>query len=144
MSFMPDKVFIDTNILIYSFLDNDEKRHEAAVQLLSSLLEKEVFISTQVMSEVYSALSKNRIQHEVIAKFLSELEENMNIASVNLGTVKKCLFLKKKYSYSYWDSLILASALEHGCAVVCSEDMQHGQEIEQSLVIMNPFAIGLR
>ncbi|CAK8712602.1 MAG: hypothetical protein CDV28_1094 [Candidatus Electronema aureum] len=43
---MPDKVFIDTNILIYSFLDNDQKRHEAAVQLLSSLLEKEVFIST--------------------------------------------------------------------------------------------------
>lgn len=140
---MPDKVFIDTNILIYSFLDNDQKRHEAAVQLLSSLLEKEVFISTQVMSEVYSALSKNRIQHEAIASFLSELEENMNIAPVSLGTVKRCLLLKKKYSYSYWDSLILASALENGCAVVCSEDMQHGQAIEQSLMIMNPFAIGL-
>ncbi|CAK8712607.1 MAG: PIN domain-containing protein [Candidatus Electronema aureum] len=94
------------------------------------------------MSEVYSALSKNKIQHETIASFLSDLEENMNIASVSLGTVKRCLLLKKKYSYSYWDSLILASALENGCAVVCSEDMQHGQEIEQSFVIMHPFALG--
>ncbi len=136
---MPDKFFIDTNILIYSFLENDQKRHDAAVQFLAGLLTKEVVISTQVMSEVYSALSKNRIRHELIASFLVELEENMNVCPVILDTVKRCLLVKEKYSYSYWDSLILASALENNCAVVFSEDMQHGQTIEQSLVIMNPF-----
>ncbi len=122
---MPDKVFIDTNILIYSFLDNDQKRHEAAVQLLSSLLEKEVLSSTQVMSEVYSALSKNRIQYDVIANFLSDLEENMNIAPVNFGTVKKVpfpeeeifLFLFGQPDFHLWKTAALLSALK-----TCSMD----------------------
>jgi predicted nucleic acid-binding protein len=65
----------------------------------------------------------------------------MNIQPICFDTVKKCLSLKKKYFYSYWDSLILASSLESGCTVVYSEDMQHGQVIEQTLTIMNPFFI---
>lgn len=52
---------------------------------------------------------------------------------------KRCLALKKRYGYSYWDSLILASALESECSVVYSEDMQDGQSIEQTLTIKNPF-----
>ena len=136
---MSERVFIDTNILIYSFLKNDEARHDMAVQFLTGITGKEVFVSTQVMSEVYSALSKNRIGHEAIADYLSELEQELNISSIHLTSVRKALFIKKKYQYSYWDSLILASALENDCAVVCSEDMQRGQVIEQTMTIMNPF-----
>ena len=91
------------------------------------------------MSEVYSALTKNGIEHEAISKYLFELEENMNVCSIAPETVRKCLFLKKKYLYSYWDSLILASSLESGCVIVYSEDMQHGQWTEGSLQIRNPF-----
>jgi predicted nucleic acid-binding protein len=49
------------------------------------------------------------------------------------------LLLKEKYHYSWWDSLVLASALENGCQIVYSEDMQHEQVIEDSLKIINPF-----
>jgi len=138
---MTDRVFIDTNILVYSFLENDKLRHDTAVKLLSEMIGTEAFISTQVMSEIYSALSKNGIGHEAIAEYIFELEEDMNVCSVSFDTVRNGLFLKKNYLYSYWDSLILASSLECGCAVLYSEDMQHGQIIEQSLTIMNPFFI---
>ena len=136
---MTERAFIDTNILVYAFLDNDQLRHDAAVELLSAAIGQEIFISTQVMSEVYSALTKNGIEHEAISKYLFELEENMNVCSIAPETVRKCLSLKKKYLYSYWDSLILASSLESGCVIVYSEDMQHGQWIEGSLQIRNPF-----
>ncbi len=136
---MTDRIFIDTNILVYSFLENDINKHDAAAKLLSEMTEKEVFISIQVMNEIYAALSKNGIEHEMIAKYLFELEEIMNVCSIDFHTIKKCLFLKQMYGYSYWDSLILSSSLESGCRVVYSEDMQHRQVIDNMLMIVNPF-----
>jgi predicted nucleic acid-binding protein len=136
---MTERVFIDTNILVYAFLENDTIRHDASVKLMTDSIGSEIFVSIQVMSELYAALSKNGVGHEEITKYLCELEETMNIQPICFDTVKKCLSLKKKYSYSYWDSLILASSLESECTVVYSEDMQHGQVIEQTLTILNPF-----
>jgi len=47
--------------------------------------------------------------------------------------------LHDKYFYSYFDSLMLSSALKSSCDIIYSEDMQHGQVIEKSLKIINPF-----
>jgi predicted nucleic acid-binding protein len=44
-----------------------------------------------------------------------------------------------KYRFSYWDSLILAAALESTCSFVYSEDLQDGQRIENRLTVINPF-----
>jgi predicted nucleic acid-binding protein len=44
-----------------------------------------------------------------------------------------------RYQFSYWDSLIVASALESGCGVLYSEDLQSQQRIENQLEILNPF-----
>nr|VFJ68933.1 MAG: PIN domain-containing protein [Candidatus Kentron sp. FM]VFJ69500.1 MAG: PIN domain-containing protein [Candidatus Kentron sp. FM]VFK17723.1 MAG: PIN domain-containing protein [Candidatus Kentron sp. FM] len=83
---MIDRVFIDTNVLVYAFLENDKARHDAAVRLLCGMMGKEAFISTQVMSEIYSALTKNGVGHELITRYLSELEEDINIRSVTPDT----------------------------------------------------------
>lgn len=53
--------------------------------------------------------------------------------------IKLAMNIKKRYKFSYWDSLIIASALENNCAILYSEDMQHGQIIEDRLTIVNPF-----
>ena len=47
--------------------------------------------------------------------------------------------IRSKYKYSYYDSLIIATALESKCKILYSEDMHHGQIIENSLKIINPF-----
>ena len=54
---MRERVFIDTNILVYAFLENDTVRHDAVVKLMSDIIGSEVFVSIQVMSEIYAALS---------------------------------------------------------------------------------------
>ena len=57
-----DRVFIDTNILVYSFLKQDPDKHNLALKLLSNYRNKVVVISTQVVSEIYSTLTKNQEQ----------------------------------------------------------------------------------
>jgi predicted nucleic acid-binding protein len=47
--------------------------------------------------------------------------------------------VKRKYGYTYWDSLVLATALLHNCSILYSEDMQHSQLINTTLIIVNPF-----
>ena len=124
-----NRIFIDTNILIYAFLDNEEQKHNKAVEFLSNAKGKEVFISTQVLNEIYAGLSKNGIEHEAIEQYLLEIQESMNVQGVNFETIKKCLDLRGQYKYSFWESLILASSIEGGCEILYSEDMQNGQII---------------
>ncbi len=55
--------------------------------------------------------------------------------------VISALSLADKYGYHFYDSLILATALAENCTLVYSEDLQHGQLIESTLIIQNPFIL---
>ena len=68
-----------------------------------------------------------------------ELNDNFPIVNFNLQTQFKGIELKGKYKLQFYDSMILATALENGCNIVFSEDMQHNQVIENRLTIINPF-----
>ena len=133
-------VFIDTNILVYAWLDNEKEKHNAAVSLLTNkLVGKNVFVSIQVMNEFYITLEKYKTPHKTIVDIVSGIVHSMNVASLDFATVTRCFKIKEKYAYAWWDSLILASALEHNCTLVYSEDMQHKQVVEKTLTLVNPF-----
>ncbi|SDN51183.1 PIN domain-containing protein [Desulfonauticus submarinus] len=61
------------------------------------------------------------------------------VVPLTLDIVRKSWEIKEKYKFSYWDSLIVASALENNCSILYTEDMQDGQIIEKKLEIVNPF-----
>ncbi len=61
-----------------------------------------------------------------------------NIISIDENIYKRVSGLLRKYSVSFWDSLIIAAALESGCTTLYSEDMQNGLKID-CLTIVNPF-----
>jgi len=142
---MNDKVFIDTNVFVYAYLENPKKKedydkHLKAKELLRSFTTDDiVFISTQVCNEYYSALLKNKIDNSDIQSSLHSLIQMVNVAAISKDTVLQSFEIKNRYSFSYWDSLILSSALENGCTVIYSEDMQDGQLIDGVLRIVNPF-----
>lgn len=104
---MKDRVFIDTNIIVYGIIEKDIEKHNKVKKLFENLKNKEVFISIQIINEVYSALTKNKIEHERIERYIDELNELFNVEIINFETVKKAMSIKKKYGYSYWDSLVL-------------------------------------
>ena len=138
---MPNaNVFIDTNILVYTYLDNEKEKHNAAVALLKNkLVGENVFVSIQVMNELYITLEKYKTPHEKIVNILSDIAKSTNVVPLDLAAVERCFKIKEKYAYTWWDSLILASALENNCSLVYSEDMQHKQVIEKTLTLINPF-----
>jgi predicted nucleic acid-binding protein len=139
---MKDNVFIDTNIWVYANLDDDKKKHIRARSLLDEeLQEKRIIVSTQILSEFYSAMTKNRIAHDEISKKIFEIAQNAYVAPIGLADIEYALTLKEKYGYSWWDSLLLASSLEAECEMLYSEDMQNGQVIEKTLVIRNPLTL---
>lgn len=100
---------------------------------------KEIFLGTQVINEVYVTLLKNGLDDDAIQKVLMEIIETYNISVITTEIIKKAWNLRKQYRYSYWDSLVLASALEINCSTLYTEDMQGGQVIEDTLRITNPF-----
>jgi predicted nucleic acid-binding protein len=143
---MKDKVFIDTNIFVYAFLDTDDTsqhaKHLKAVEFLEQFdADSQVIISTQVLSEYYSALLKNKISDEDIQESAKQLVNSIEVVPVSKNIVMDTYSIKNKYRYSYLDSLIITSALQSNCTVLYSEDMQHNQKIENQLSIINPFTI---
>ena len=73
------------------------------------------------------------------AKVLEKIEHLFHVSDLSLEISKKAVILKNRYKYSFWDSMILASALDSNCDVLYSEDMQDGQLIDGKLKIINPF-----
>ena len=97
----------------------------------------------QVINEFYNVLLRKNIEDNVIQEKIHSQLETCSASELSLKTVFSAWKLREKYKYSYWDSLILASALENSCSILYSEDMQHGQVIEDNLKIINPFEISL-
>lgn len=134
---MPDRTFIDTNILIY-FISNEKKKKLRAKEIIFST--QEVYVSAQVVSEFISVcLSKKLLSIAEITPLIDNLLSALRFSSIEESTIKKALQIKQDTNFSYWDSLVIASAIENNCSILYTEDMQDGQIISNSVTIINPF-----
>lgn len=134
---MSAKVFLDTNVVVYLYSGDEPEKQTAALSLIEN---NEAIVSTQVLSELANTLSRKfSLPYEVVAQAVAEVQEGSTVSLVMPETIAQALTLAKKYQYSYYDSQILASALLAGCSTLFTEDMQHGQLIENSMTICNPF-----
>ena len=140
---MKDRIFIDTNVLVYIHLFDEESQNKrkALQNLLHRRIDAELIINVQVINEFYNVLLRKNIEDNVIQEKIHSQLDICSASELSLKTVFSAWKLREKYKYSYWDSLILASALENSCSILYSEDMQHGQVIEDSLKIINPFKL---
>lgn len=134
---MPDRIFVDTNILVYFISDDKKKKLKARDIIFSS---EEVFVSSQVISEFVSVcFSKKLLGVDDITSLASHFMEALNFSTVGEAAIKSALQIKKKAHCSFWDSLIIASAIENDCSILYTEDMQDGQIIDGKLTVRNPF-----
>jgi len=139
MKHMNDKVFLDTNVLIYAYSEDEPKKQEIANNILEQY-NNQIIISNQVINELSNTLfRKFKLNANEVRAVILELNDNFPIVNFNLKTQLKGVELKGKYKLQFYDSMILATALENGCNIVFSEDMQHNQVIENLLTIINPF-----
>lgn len=136
---MKDKVFVDTNILIYSYSIDEKDKQKISNDILEQYFEN-IIISKQVVNEVSNILFKKfKLSTEDVENVVLELDSTFQIINFELTTIIKAIRLKNSYNLQYYDSLIVATALENGCNILFSEDMQDNQIIDDTLKIINPF-----
>jgi predicted nucleic acid-binding protein len=132
---MKDDVFLDSSVLIYS-IDKFPEKKEKAIHIL----ENKPVISTQVINEISSVMNRKlHLSFSDIFEITRTIVENGRLVLIDYNTISLAYFISGSYKYSYYDSLIIASALENHCAFLYSEDMQNKQVIENRLKIINPF-----
>lgn len=140
MSEMNGKIFIDTNIWVYAkFRFQETLKHSIARDFLKGTTDQ-IVLSTQVINEFYSVMMKNKVADVLVQQTINQLLPEVELQLITLNTIKNAWDVKLRYHYSIYDSLIIASALEAGCNILYSEDLQHNQLIEGKLRIINPFA----
>ena len=83
-------------------------------------------------------LKKLHFSNKEIEKFIASCYVQYNIIDFSKEIFIKASQIRDKYTISYYDSLILSSAITSQCTILYSEDMQHNQKIE-TLTIVNPF-----
>ncbi|MBF2055951.1 MAG: PIN domain-containing protein [Cyanobacterium sp. T60_A2020_053] len=131
--------FVDSNIWLYAFSTNDKEENKRilAKQLIQ---EKEIVISTQVVNEVsFNLFKKHKLDESSILNLINSFYNRYQIIQFNQNIYELASNVRGKYCFSFWDSLIIASALFADVNIFYSEDMQHKLTIEKKLTIINPF-----
>lgn len=138
---MPDNAFVDTNILVYARDPGAKTKHRIAFDLVDRLwTERTGRISVQVLSEFYVCVTRKLKPGLSEAEAWQDLEllRAWNPAPTDWKLMRRACELAQAHAFSWWDALIVASALAQDCKLLYSEDLQHGQRVD-GLRIINPF-----
>ena len=131
---------LDTNVIVYVLEGNGSWKHQRAAQLVNAGLDSgECCISRQVMNEALNVATgklgfSEQDAFRLLEKTLLPLHQPIPAEPLH----RRGLAVRYRYRYRFYDSMVIASALELGCRTLYSEDLQHGQRIE-GLTIENPF-----
>jgi predicted nucleic acid-binding protein len=138
---MKDKIFLDTNVIVYAHDRSSGKKNTIAMEIMEYLWErKKGVISVQVMQEFYVCVTTKILKPLPLKVAGNILEYLLNwdlIINDEYITIK-AINLQEKYRFSFWDSLIVQSAIQSQAYTLFSEDLSDGQIIE-NVKIVNPF-----
>ncbi len=138
---MNDRIFVDTNILVYAYDLSAGERHDRASAIIIGLWEAETgVVSTQVLQEFYVTITY-KIKLPLNPAEAREIIRNYLAWPVQVNDPEMTLLaseIQEKYRISFWDALIVAAALRLQANKIITEDLNHGQIIE-SILVENPF-----
>jgi predicted nucleic acid-binding protein len=135
---MTAKYFVDTNIFIYTRDASDDYKNKKSLDLVSILGEKGTGrISIQVLSEYTHVLTnKYHVKNDLVESDVEKLF-TWQPRQIDQDVIKSAFQLRKYYNLSWWDSLILATAVLQDCSFLLSEDLAEGARY-QDLLVINP------
>ena len=138
---MKDKIFLDTNVIVYAHDRSSGKKNTIAMEIMEYLWErKKGVISVQVMQEFYVCVTTKILKPLPlkVARNILEYLLNWDLIINDEYITIKAINLQEKYRFSFWDSLIVQSAIQSQAYTLLSEDLSDGQIIE-NVKIVNPF-----
>ena len=132
--------FLDTNILVYAVTDDDPRKREIAIDLITHALEvnHDGCISTQVLQEFCNTMYKRtkRTRQEIDA--LLDGFRDLLKTDVTIDLVRHAIDVKEEYGIQFYDALIVSTAEKLGCTEIISEDLNPDQTY-RGMAVVNPF-----
>ncbi|WP_409015105.1 PIN domain-containing protein [Dyadobacter sp. CY345] len=136
---MKDRFFLDTNILIYSYSNSELEKQLIARRIITENL---TVISTQVLQELCNVVTRKfKFSYEQAEQCIRECSLNNKVYINSDNTILGACRIANVYGFSFYDSIIISAAIESECSILFSEDLHHGQNIENVLTILNPFKV---
>ena len=136
-----DKVFLDTNVLIYAYDVSAGKKHEMAKTILMDLWNSgKGILSIQVLQEFFVNITK-KVSKPLGVKLAKDIIRDLlkwDIVIIDGESLLEAVEIHIRHQYSFWDSMILKAAQKGGAVLLLSEDLMHGQTID-GVTIKNPF-----
>jgi len=135
--------FVDTNILVYARDSSESEKQPVAKKWLGFLWANELGrISAQIMNEYYVTVTQKLKPGLAKEQARADLRALAVWQPLEISTVliESSWDIQDQYGYSWWDTLVISSALFLDCAYLLSDDMQHEQRIG-NLTIINPFLV---
>jgi len=127
--------FFDTSVLLYLLSDDTDKADR-----IETLLSARGIVSVQVLNEfAVVALRKLKMPFNEVREILDTIRAVCAVEPLTIGTHDRGLAVCERYRFSLYDSMLVAAALISGATILYSEDLQHGQVIDNQLRVTNPF-----
>lgn len=137
---MSVRSFFDTNVLVYTDDADARPKRERSLDLLVQHRRGRVAVlSTQVLQEYFVASTRKLGVSVELARRKVALFAQFEVVRIDSAMIVAAIDLHRLHGFAFWDALIIRSALQAGCAVLYSEDLQPGRTVE-GLSIVNPFA----
>jgi predicted nucleic acid-binding protein len=133
--------FLDTNILVYAYDQHEPHKMQIARQILKQgLLEKNVFLSAQVLGEFFVVVTK-KIKEPLAPAAALEIIEALGVLpfiETDYPLIVNAITYHLQFKISYWDALIVAAAERSRCNALLTEDLKDG-EMYKGVKVHNPF-----
>ncbi len=127
--------FFDTSVLLYLLSDDTAKADR-----METLLSARGVVSVQVLNEfAVVALRKLKMPLNEVREILDTIRAVCAVEPITVETHDRGLAVFERYRFSLYDSMLVAAALIAGAKTIYSEDLQHGQVIDNQLRVTNPF-----
>ena len=138
---MTDKVFVDTNILVYAHDLDAGNKHDQAAEIVSQLWEsRNGVLSTQVLQEFYVTLTRkvSSTLSKLEARKLVQKYSHWHLVLNDPSIIIQASEIEESNNISFWDALIVSAAYSQNVPTILTEDLNHEQIIE-GIFIRNPF-----
>jgi predicted nucleic acid-binding protein len=136
---MTARCFVDSNVLVYA--DDrgaGSKRDRARALIREVMLARTGVLSLQVLQEYFSVATKKLGLPAAAARRRVALASRLDVVILGVQDVLGAIDLHRLHGFSIWDALVIRAALNAGCRILYSEDLQDGRRID-GLEIVNPF-----
>lgn len=136
-----ERCFVDSNVWIYAATQSEgaplDPRHDAARALIAGI---NPYISTQVINEVsINLIRKFKFSDAHIQALVRSFYQKYTVCQLDEDILLRASTLRTSYRFSFWDSIIVSTALQQQCRVLYIEDMGDNLVVDDTLTIVNPF-----